>query len=360
MQIAKMNGGGLLQASKPERQHIAGLDGLRGLAACIVVVSHISNMTNLWGGALGRGGGQIGVMLFFVLSGYLMGLLYLDRTFSRTEVWNYAVRRVARVLPLFYAVAVGELLLEQIGRLTGSALQFYQIDDPLLLLTLVQGTDVFWTIPIEIQFYAIFVAVWAFYSLWARGAIVTTIIGAAVLFILTRKDSPGLEGSTSGLVTHYVPFFACGLSVSHYLPRNVGRLLRPWPAVLAASFPLFLLTYPQIATAAFGVDIGLWNNPLCLALAVGCLIATVSASPASSVLSTRPMRHLGKVSYSLYLLHQPVLLLLDSMTQLRHWPELFLVVGLALAIAVATVVQRFFEAPTRHAINERLTVTLVD
>lgn len=49
------------------------LDGLRGLAAYIVLVSHASNMTGLWGTLLGNGAGQFGVMLFFVLSGFLMG-----------------------------------------------------------------------------------------------------------------------------------------------------------------------------------------------------------------------------------------------------------------------------------------------
>src|SRR5580704_17034654 len=86
------------------RAHRPELDGLRGLAAYVVVVSHISNESNLWNGLLGRGGGQLGVMLFFVLSGYLMGALYLDRPFRAGEVWAYAVRRIARVVPLFYVV----------------------------------------------------------------------------------------------------------------------------------------------------------------------------------------------------------------------------------------------------------------
>jgi len=40
------------------------LDGLRGLAAIIVLVSHVSNETGLWGNLLGHGGGRIGVMIF--------------------------------------------------------------------------------------------------------------------------------------------------------------------------------------------------------------------------------------------------------------------------------------------------------
>src|ERR1700726_3367243 len=84
--------------------HRPELDGLRGLAAYLVVLSHVSNKSNLWDTLFGAGGGQIGVMLFFVLSGYLMGVLYLDRPFTFAEVRAYVVRRIGRVLPLFYLV----------------------------------------------------------------------------------------------------------------------------------------------------------------------------------------------------------------------------------------------------------------
>jgi peptidoglycan/LPS O-acetylase OafA/YrhL len=67
-------------------------------------------------------------MIFFVLSGYLMGFLYLDRPFNSAEVWSYAVHRGARVLPLFYTVVILALLFREIGHLNGVAdgiLQFY-------------------------------------------------------------------------------------------------------------------------------------------------------------------------------------------------------------------------------------------
>ena len=80
------------------------LDGLRGLAAFIVLVSHVSNRTGLWGNLLGHGGGRIGVMIFFCLSGYLMGTLYLSSPFRPVEVWRYALHRFARVAPLYYLV----------------------------------------------------------------------------------------------------------------------------------------------------------------------------------------------------------------------------------------------------------------
>ena len=80
------------------------LNTLRGIAALIVVISHFSNTSGLWGKVLGQGAGQFGVMLFFLLSGFLMSHLYWEREpTSRTQLF-YAVSRVARVIPLYLVV----------------------------------------------------------------------------------------------------------------------------------------------------------------------------------------------------------------------------------------------------------------
>jgi peptidoglycan/LPS O-acetylase OafA/YrhL len=62
------------------------LNMLRGLAALIVLVSHYSNATNLLNAMPGRGAGQLGVMIFFILSGFLMSYLYLKKGFTKDEV----------------------------------------------------------------------------------------------------------------------------------------------------------------------------------------------------------------------------------------------------------------------------------
>jgi len=85
---------------------IPSLDGLRGLAAYIVVVSHVSNATGLWDKNFGNGAGQIGVMIFFVLSGFLMGHLYIGREWSLDAVKRFCVSRVARVFPLYLALVI--------------------------------------------------------------------------------------------------------------------------------------------------------------------------------------------------------------------------------------------------------------
>jgi peptidoglycan/LPS O-acetylase OafA/YrhL len=144
-------------------------------------------------------------------------------------------------------------------------------------------------------------------------------------------------------------------------PRQQQTFL--FSAAAMASFPLALLMFPLITVAVFRrvgylaaplSDEQLWHNPLCLAAASGCLIAALCSPAVSSILSSRPMKYLGKISYGLYLLHMPVLLVLYRATHLSQWPVLFLLATLLLSIMVATAAHQFLEAPARRKANEFL------
>jgi peptidoglycan/LPS O-acetylase OafA/YrhL len=347
----------MTKPSAARSNNIPALDGLRGLAAVIVLVSHVSNNVGLWGGVLGHGGGQIGVMIFFVLSGYLMGFLYLDRPFNSAEVWSYAVHRGARVLPLFYTVVILALLFREIGHLTGLPMEFYNsMGHSIYLLALIEGSDVFWTIPVEFHFYAVFVGLWASYSRFGRATIAAMICLGIVLLLINY--SPLNETLIAG-----APFFFCGVLISRWTAIRDRQQRFLFSAAAMASFPLALLMFPLITVAAFRrvgysveplSDEQLWHNPLCLAAASGCLIAALCSRVMSSILSTRPMRYLGKISYGLYLLHTPVLLVLYRATHLSQWPVLFLLATLLLSIMMATAAHQFLEAPARRKIIEFL------
>jgi peptidoglycan/LPS O-acetylase OafA/YrhL len=188
-------------------QRVPALDGLRGMAALMVVVSHVSNSTGLWGGVLGNGGGQVGVMIFFVLSGYLIGALYLAQPFTLANVWEYAVRRVARVLPAFYAVLSLALILLAVSGLTGWNLTIYPLtlEQSVSHYALLSGIGVFWTIPVEMHFYAVFVAAWWLYSRSPLAMIV-----AAVLVIIVYWSLPVHVPQDPRTLPYYLVFFLVG------------------------------------------------------------------------------------------------------------------------------------------------------
>ena len=141
--------------------HYRSLDGLRGLAAYTVVVSHFSNSTGIFGGLFGSGAGQVGVLLFFVLSGFLMGRLYFDRPLSVTRVGDFFRRRFARVVPLYLIVVLASYLWL---RWYGIPWPLYGVTGDALLahLLFVDGTGILWTVPTEIQFYVLFPLFWLF------------------------------------------------------------------------------------------------------------------------------------------------------------------------------------------------------
>src|SRR5690606_29008835 len=76
------------------------LHGLRGIAAMIVVLQHFATDAK-WHAKLFHNSGAIGVALFFVLSGFLMGRLYAPSACTIPAVLTFWRRRVARVMPLY-------------------------------------------------------------------------------------------------------------------------------------------------------------------------------------------------------------------------------------------------------------------
>src|SRR3569833_1490493 len=84
--------------SGPDRR-VPGLDGLRGAAIVMVVVSHYFG--ELEGGLHATMFGWIGVDIFFVLSGYLIGKLILDRRHHANFFSVFYVRRFCRIVPAY-------------------------------------------------------------------------------------------------------------------------------------------------------------------------------------------------------------------------------------------------------------------
>ena len=104
---------------------------------------------------------ESGVVLFFMLSGFLMGRLYLRKEFSRANVVAYARARAARVLPLYY-VALAVRIFATNPPMASDVHGERRQGAVLAALLLVNANDfgALWTVPVECQFYAVFLAFW--------------------------------------------------------------------------------------------------------------------------------------------------------------------------------------------------------
>ncbi|MEE8320335.1 MAG: acyltransferase, partial [Gammaproteobacteria bacterium] len=182
------------------------LTGLRGIAALIVFVSHCAN-EGLLPGFMGNGLGQIGVVIFFVLSGFLMAYLYLDKGFDVHSVGRYIQARVARVVPLYLAIIILSFVI------SNSVYPdfHYSITDPKILVRAFLFIDApyeFWTIPVEMQFYGVFILFWFLYQLGVKKILLATFI---VLTAVPSVIYLFLKGGTLVLFSTYSCAFFTGV-----------------------------------------------------------------------------------------------------------------------------------------------------
>jgi len=310
----------------------------------MVLVSHVSNVTGLWGGLLGTGGGQVGVMVFFVLSGYLIASLYLDRPFTTVSVQNYLTRRAARVLPMYYLIVTVALILFGVQSRTGLQVSIYPVSLDLALwhYALLSGVGVLWTIPVEIHFYLLFIGLW-----WLRTWFGNVGLGAICLLVMVLYwTMPMAIPNQPRILPYYLVFFLAGMLVERLFPAS---LLSAVPSasswILAPAALLPFLIYPNIWPALFhpsdwlsrGEYQQMWHDPLYTMAVSGLLIAALLSRPVKALLSSRVMVYLGTISYSIYLLHHPVIDVLTNHTFLRAYPVAFLVATFGLTAGLSTV-----------------------
>ena len=305
------------------------LDGLRGVAALLVVATHAAYLTGFTvsGGLVGRlwGRGDFGVALFFALSGFLLHrrLLAEHRT-GPVGVRGYLVRRAARVLPAYWLVLAVVLLATQPPLRTALA-------HALAVQTYVPGTDITsfshsWSIPTELSFYVVLpVLVLALDRLRHRHRElpVAVLAGSAVVALLVLALVPVGTVGTDVLPERWLlgrwPNFAVGMVLAEVLhdPRTQGAALvrragRDGPACLAVGAGAYLLaTTPIAGPLTLGpVSGGQLTVRLVLSTVVaGALLAPLVAGRPdgwSAALTTPVMRWLGSVSYGLFLWHLPV------------------------------------------------------
>jgi len=136
--------------NKVKAEHILTLDGLRAVAALFVVFSHLINR-NL---ASGYSTSTIGVAIFFSLSGFLMGYLYLFKEFSPNAVVNYCISRFSRIAPAYLTVILVSYVI--FNFIDESFVYTISNNNVLRHLLFLGNVSVFWSIPPEIQFYVFF------------------------------------------------------------------------------------------------------------------------------------------------------------------------------------------------------------
>lgn len=327
------------------------LNTLRGLATLIVFFTHFSDITNWLGGALGGGSGAYGVMLFFLLSGFLISYLYLDKEFSQVNIISYFLARVGRVLPLYLVIVFSSFLLSSNGH--DGLYDIPNVNSLLGHMFFIHGESVLWSIPPEIQFYLIFIALWAL-AKNRKGYIYLSIL--TVMIFLFFTNFPRIHGEIKGVpynvfhVLRSLPFFFVGVIFGmHYRSLKVPRYLRKnW-----FIFSLFLipLMYPEFTPVATADKAKMWLSYEVLIVMSTVFFCVVFLVPDNNIfLANCVGDFIGKISYSLYLLHMPIII---QVNRLEASVEIKLLLSSLLSVLFAYISYRYFERPAAKAIRRK-------
>jgi peptidoglycan/LPS O-acetylase OafA/YrhL len=356
------------------------LDGLRGIAALIVVIFHLSLIAQpfLDTGTVGDAwwwmsdtplriatNGTQAVLLFFVLSGLVVALPALRDGFSWKKY--YASRFLRLYLPAWGALALAAILIFLIPRDVGNVTSGIWISQanarstpPLDLLadaTLMKVgnsvDNVLWSLRWEIIF-SLLLPVFVLVAVLLRRswiAFALAMVGCVALTFGTPDHSNALI---------YLPVFMIGTLMAARLDAiqewSRRRSRGFWVSAFATSL-LFMIASRIFAFATHSNSVlggVLWS--LVGVGAAGIILSAIGFGPFRSFLNRRFTQYLGRISFSLYLIHVPILATLAYLLGDAQWWIVGLV-GVPVSIGAATVFHRYVEVPSQrlaHRVGARV------
>jgi peptidoglycan/LPS O-acetylase OafA/YrhL len=331
------------------------IDGLRAVAVFLVLLEHLR---------LPVPGGYVGVDVFFVISGYLIGAMILaglrKGTFSITEFYE---RRILRILPAFVVMLLGTSVLAtvyftppELADFAGSMLAaLFSVSNFLFwhqagyfdLQNAAKPLLHTWSLAVEEQFYLLFPPLLMGVRRWLPGrmreAIWTlTALSIGLSLVWVRRDPTGAY--------FFAPVRAWELLAGTIVSQGYVR----WPRGAfgrnaAALAGLGLIVGSALLYSTQTPFPGLAAMPPCVGAALLIAAGETGLSLVGRLLSLRPVVFLGLISYSLYLWHWPMIVFQHSANMLHVKPGVHGValMLLMLSIALAVLSWRFVEQPFR-------------
>jgi peptidoglycan/LPS O-acetylase OafA/YrhL len=332
---------------------------MRAVAVGLVVLNHA--------GVPWLSGGYIGVDVFFVISGFLITQLLIEEAGDRNSIdlRNFWARRARRILPMsilvmLVTVIAGLFMLEPgkirelsavgLGALAFCAniVLFFRTSDYLSGVTAPSSLRHFWSLAVEEQFYllwplVVFAAVkygkvnW---KKWLVGVGVVAGVASLVTSILITKGHPG-----AGYYLPYSRFWE--ISAGALLALAGSRFDKIPDLVKAVGGWIGLVAI--VSAAVIFSETTVFPGYAALLPIVGTVFVLIAGSAKFgpvSLLSIEPMQSLGARSYSLYLWHWPLLVLIEARFGTPSaWGKAWIVVA---ALVLSAISYRAIEQPVRH------------
>lgn len=362
---------------KDSKKHYEILDGLRGVAAVLVVMFHLlETFTHGDNSKQIINHGYMAVDFFFVLSGFVIGYAYDDR-WSKMSLGNFFKRRLIRLHPMIImGMIVGAVTFYFQG---GAFPMINEVPVWKMLLVMLIGFTLLpvppsldirgWTEmhPLNGPAWSLFFEYIAniLYALFIRKfsnkvlAVLVFIAGAALIHLAVTSQNGDIIGGWSidptqlriGFTRLLYPFFA-GLLLSRISKPGHIKHAFLWTSLLL----IVVLSIPKI-----GGSEHVWLNGLYDALViifVFPLIVFVGASgEVNGRYSSKINKFLGDISYPLYITHYPFIYMFMSWVEKNHisltesFPVALLVLVVTIALAYASV--KLYDIPVRRWLSKR-------
>jgi peptidoglycan/LPS O-acetylase OafA/YrhL len=330
------------------------IEGLRGIAVLAVVLHHMN--------ASALPHGYLGVDIFFVISGYVItaSIASWDWADFAPSAARFFGRRFKRLAPalvvcLVLTTALSSLVIQDMGEYIETG--YWAAFGASNIFLYLQQADYFgssvelnpfthtWSLGVEEQFYLLF-PVLAWLALSPRfgagtraglrwGAILLTLCSLAA-FVWGTRDAPNAA-------FYLLPFRAWELAIGagvFILNTRLGRTAPPWMPSVAVLLALVacLALPPETDRSVL--------TSLAVILTALLLWDTRQGGGITLLLANRPIRYFGRISYSLYLWHWPVVVFAKWSVGITAVTAPVLI---AIMLALASGSYRFVEQPLRHA-----------
>ena len=401
--------------TRPKSRYIPALDGLRTLAVVAVVLYHL-NLT--W-----AQGGLLGVTIFFVLSGYLITRLLLNEIAKtgRIDLKSFWIRRIRRLFPAVVTVVVvtcalctvfNHVMLTKMRPDILPSLLFFNnwwqiMQDVSYFNALGDPSPLthFWSLAIEEQFYLIWpplllamvsvhmskpntrrvvlglaavsaVAMMVLYNpatdpsrvyYGTDTRVFSLLLGAWMAFIPDRDLAP------ARLVRHLGLDRLAGAAKHSKSKSDTAEAATTKPSELARfwSSPASIDLMGVVGLVGLAAMVALTNGYTAFQYRGGTLLCSIltlmviaaCVQPQGMVaraLAAEPLVWIGKRSYSIYLWHYPLLLLMNPVANINDTPWWHYILQVLLVVAVAECSYRFIETPFRKGAFGRTVSELRD
>lgn len=384
--------------------HIPGADGLRAIACLLVVWHHTTQRFNPENAAswiqtihfLGMRG-EVGVSLFFVLSGCLLSLPFWN-AFVNAEhmpsLHTYVINRAARIIPAFwinliFCTLVAYWVFDQ-------NINWWRLISGLFFINSYHYSSFFpaelngplWSIGLEVSCYLLLLIVLfsiirssrklfhAFAGLIAWILVLQLLNPLIINEFMTGKESKGWQYGLTGGAKQWLPYWNIDSFFSQFLCGSLAALIivalasRDFKKSIAFDLSTLLFTISAIWLVASRLAPGAPDSftkqpymaPLYAILMAAVVVSASMSTRISKILDNKLFRWIAKLSFSIYLWHMFLITIIErrildnyvyyGLTDTWQWILISSIV-LLISIAIATMSWRLVESPVLHFVRNR-------